>query len=65
MDQTPTHLTAEQLAARLHRQTKTLANWRVSGEGPRFIPGRPVLYPIVEVERWEAEKLVSSTAAAT
>lgn len=59
---TPTHLTTKQLAERLHRQPQTLANWRVAGGGPSFIPGRPVLYPIVEVEKWEAAQLVASTA---
>ena len=61
---TPTHLTAAQLAERLHRTVKTLANWRVAGGGPHFIPGRPVLYPIAEVVAWEAANLRSSTAAA-
>ncbi|MES2346592.1 MAG: helix-turn-helix domain-containing protein [Pseudomonadota bacterium] len=62
MTNTPTHLTTEQLAERLHRKTQTLAHWRVTGEGPKFMPGRPVLYPIVEVEKWEAGQLRSSTA---
>lgn len=56
-----THLTTQQLAERLHRKVQTLANWRVKGGGPRFIPGRPVLYPLVEVEAWERENTVSST----
>lgn len=56
-----THLTTTQLAERLHRKVQTLANWRVIGCGPRFIPGRPVLYPLVEVEAWERENTVSST----
>ena len=59
---TPTHLTPDQLAERLHRKPQTLAHWRVAGEGPKFIPGRPVLYPVAEVEKWEQEQLRGSTA---
>ena len=58
----PTHLTAAQLAQRLCRKEHTLANWRVKGGGPAFIPGRPVLYPIAEVEAWEQANLRHSTA---
>ena len=58
----PTHLTAVQLAERLHLRPKTLANWRVAGGGPKFIPGRPVLYPLAEVEAWERARLMASTA---
>ena len=58
---TPTHLTPPQLAERLHRKPQTLANWRVQGDGPRFIPGRPVLYPLAEVEAWERANTVSNT----
>jgi len=56
-----THLTVKELAARLRRKEQTLANWRVSGVGPKFIPGRPVLYPLVEVEAWERANVVRST----
>lgn len=57
----PTHLTSAELAERLRIKTKTLANWRTIGHGPRFIKGRPVLYPLAEVERWEADNLKGST----
>ncbi len=57
-----THLTTKQLAERLHRKPQTLANWRVLGAGPKFIPGRPVLYPLAEVEAWERENVVGNTA---
>lgn len=34
----------------------TLANWRAKGKGPTFIKfGVWVRYPIVELEKWEAE----------
>lgn len=54
------HLTAKELAERLRRRPQTLANWRVSGDGPGFIPGRPVLYPLAEVEAWERANVVKS-----
>lgn len=58
------NLTPNQLAERLHCRLTTLAMWRVRGTGPRFIKaGRKVLYPLVEVEKWEAENLHKNTAA--
>jgi len=61
---TELHLTPTELAARLRKSVPTLANWRVQGKGPRVPPGCPLLYPISEVEKWEREKLASSTAQA-
>lgn len=60
---TPTHLTPDELSARLHVETSTLASWRCKGIGPRFVkPTRKiVLYPIVEIEDWETENLKRST----
>lgn len=58
---TQTHLTPDELAERIRRDTKTLANWRVMGKGPKFIKGRPILYPLAEVEKWEQENLRGST----
>lgn len=42
---------------------KTLANWRTTGGGPKFsrLGGR-ILYPELEVERWETRHTVSSTS---
>jgi hypothetical protein len=60
-----THLTTKELAERLHRKPQTLANWRVLGEGPGFIPGRPVLYPLAEVEAWERANVVRGAACDT
>lgn len=51
------HLTPIELAARLHRSISCLAHWRVDGKGPAYIPGRPILYPVSEVEKWEANHL--------
>ena len=56
MNTQPTHLTTEQLAERLKRKPGTLANWRGKGIGPRFLPGRPVLYAIADVEQWECDQ---------
>ncbi len=42
---------------------KTLANWRVAGRGPQHIrAGRKVTYDIVDIERWKADRRVSSTS---
>ena len=60
-----THLTAKELAERLHKKTQTLANWRISGKGPGFIRGRPVLYPLAEVEVWERANVVHSVRGET
>lgn len=57
-----THLTAKELAARLRRIAQTLAHWRVKGTGPKFIAGRPVLYPLAEVEAGERANLVCNTS---
>lgn len=57
------NLLPKEVAARLRVHDKTLARWRTTGEGPRFIKhGRKVLYPVVEIEAWEQEKLRVNTA---
>jgi len=60
---TPTHLTPNELATRLHTEKSTLAAWRCKGSGPQFIkPTRKiVLYPIAAVEAWEISILKRST----
>lgn len=68
--ETVIHLTPEELAIRLKKYTRdgkpntgTLANWRVSGFGPRFIKlGSQVRYPLPEVEKWELSLIQKSTA---
>lgn len=42
---------------------RTLANWRSTGEGPRYtkIGGR-VLYPVDAVNQWEAERTLGVKA---
>jgi hypothetical protein len=55
------NLTPEELAERWRISKGTLANWRVSGEGPRYIKfGRRVLYPLSEVEAFERKSLRNS-----
>jgi hypothetical protein len=49
-------------AERLRVSVGTLANWRVSGEGPKFIKfGRKVLYPVREIEAFEQRCMRSNT----
>lgn len=57
------NLTTTEVAERLRLSQATLANWRVKGEGPRFVKfGRRVLYPLAEIEAFEARQLRSNTA---
>lgn len=60
------YLTPAQLSARYNGQisTRTLSNWRSgAGNGPKFtrIGGR-IMYPLDEVESWEARRTVQNTA---
>ena len=58
------HLTPKEAAERLRTSVGTLANWRVTGTGPRFIKlGRKVLYPVAELEAFEQRQLRSNTAS--
>lgn len=57
------NLLPTEAAARLRTTIGTLANWRVRGQGPRFIKvGRKVLYPVAEIEAWERKNLKENTA---
>lgn len=59
----PMNLTPKETAERLRMTIGTLANWRVRGDGPRFVKlGRKVLYPLPEIEAFEARQIRSSTA---
>lgn len=52
------NLRPKEAAARIGVSHNTLANWRVSGEGPRYLKfGRMVLYPEAEIEAWEKAHL--------
>ena len=55
---TTVHLRPEDLSARWHIATRTLANWRWLGEGPRFLKiGNRVVYRIEDIEAYEAGQL--------
>jgi hypothetical protein len=59
------YLTPSELVAR-YKQTitiRTLANWRSTGEGPRYtkIGGR-VLYPAQAVTEWESARTLGAKA---
>ena len=57
------HLKPEEVAMRLRTSVGTLSNWRMRGNGPKYIKlGRKILYPLREVEAFEARNTVASTA---
>jgi len=57
------NLTPKEAADRLHITTGTLSNWRVRGNGPRYIKfGNKILYPVQELEDFERKSIRSSTA---
>lgn len=60
---TTTHFDQLQLAERWGLSPKTLERWRVLGTGPQYIrlPGK-VIYRLCDIEAYENECLVSSTA---
>lgn len=56
------HIDQKELAARWHVSPRTLEQWRWQGRGPRFLKiGGRVLYPLVEVEAFEAASLHANT----
>lgn len=57
-----THLTQHELAKRWGLSPRTLERWRWTAQGPRFVKliGR-VVYPIEEVQAFEAERLRACT----
>lgn len=56
------HLNVKELSDRWHMSAGTLQNWRTRGYGPKFIKwGKHILYPVVEVEAWEAKHLKAAT----
>lgn len=60
---TTTHFDQLQLAERCDLSPEALERWRVLGIGPKFIrlPGK-VIYRLCDVEAYENDCLVSSTA---
>lgn len=61
----PPFMRPAELAERLHLKPKTLAEYRVSGEGPEFIKAGPRLciYTAAAVEAWLAKGRRTSTSA--
>lgn len=56
------HLTAPELATRLHTAQQTLAHWRNKRIGPPYLKfGRRVLYPVAAVEDWEQKQMVATS----
>lgn len=56
------NLTVDELAQRLRVSVPTLNRWRGKGEGPKFVKTKQrVLYPLREVEAYEAAHTRQST----
>jgi hypothetical protein len=52
-------LTADEVAERIKKKTKTLANWRSQGIGPAYIKVEGgILYRARDVEKWLTSKVV-------
>jgi hypothetical protein len=59
------HLTPAELAARYNGRlsVRTLGNWRVTGDGPRFRKiGGKVFYRLGDVIEWENRRSYKSTS---
>ncbi|MEQ1871185.1 MAG: helix-turn-helix domain-containing protein [Vicinamibacterales bacterium] len=56
-------LTPEQAGALLHIHPRTLANWRWSGRGPRYVRiGARAFYRHADLDEWLASRCFSHTA---
>jgi hypothetical protein len=56
------NLNQMQLADRWALSPRTLEQWRWRGVGPRYLKiGGRVIYPLAEVERYEASRLHQNT----
>ena len=56
-------LTQREAALALRLSERTLERLRVAGGGPRFVKaGRAVRYREADIERWIADRAVSSTS---
>ena len=60
-----THLCRRQLAERLNVSKRSVERWWTEGGGPKGLRlgNRRIVYPLAEVEAWEAERLFPSLAA--
>jgi predicted site-specific integrase-resolvase len=64
-DNEPDYMTAAELSARWKGtiSPRTLANWRCTGNGPRFVKiGGRVMYRQSDVQAWENARSVTSTS---
>ena len=58
-----THLTPQDLAARVGVPVATVYNWRTTGYGPRgFRVGKYLRYRLADVEAWEADQIAAEDA---
>ena len=59
------HLCRRQLAERLNVSQRTIERWWLDGDGPRGLRlgARRIVYPLVEVEAWESQRLFASRVA--
>jgi len=58
------HLLPREVAERLRLSVGTLANFRCTGEGPRYVKlGRKILYLLDELQAWERSRLRSAVSA--
>ncbi len=56
------NLDENELAERWHKSPRTLQGWRQQGKGPRYLKiGTRVLYPLAEIEVYEAASLHANT----
>ena len=59
---TDTLFTADALAERWKLSPQTLSQWRWSSKGPKYLKmGRRILYPLKEIELFEAKMLRLNT----
>lgn len=59
------YLTNSEAAAYLKLSPRTLENWRVLGDGPRFRRfGRRVIYALNDLELWATSRACESTSDA-
>jgi hypothetical protein len=65
------HLTEEEFAEREGVSVQTAGIWRRDGTGPKYMPmsdsatKRTIRYRLVDIEEWEAGRLVDPKALAT
>jgi hypothetical protein len=61
MNQSRGYWTADETAEYYHVPLDTLRYWRHMGKGPAAVrPGKDLLYPVAEIERYDAELLAQA-----